>query len=223
MAIRDGRVVAVGHERRDRAARRARTPSRSTSTGKTVLPGLIDSHVHAPAASMYEFDHPVPDMETVADVLAYIRARAAATQPGAVDHAVAGLHHAPSRPAVSDPRRARSRGAPAPGRLPHRPRRLAELARALAQRDRRDLPGPRRRAGPDRARPAAASPPASSATARASSGPSRTGPEPTDGRPPGPAAAAARRLQRGRHHQHRRRQRRRAASSCIARCSRRRR
>ena len=40
-----------------------------------VLPGLIDSHVHAPAAAMFEFDHEVPDMETIADVLAYIRAR----------------------------------------------------------------------------------------------------------------------------------------------------
>ncbi len=31
---------------------------------------------------MYEFDHPVPDMETIADVLAYVRARAAALAPG---------------------------------------------------------------------------------------------------------------------------------------------
>ncbi|MBM3855460.1 MAG: amidohydrolase family protein, partial [Verrucomicrobia bacterium] len=38
-------------------------------------PGLIDSHVHAPAAAMFEHDHEVPDMETIADVLAYIEAR----------------------------------------------------------------------------------------------------------------------------------------------------
>ncbi|MCP5110369.1 MAG: amidohydrolase family protein, partial [bacterium] len=47
-----------------------------------VLPGLIDSHVHAPGAAMYEFDHPVPDMETIADVLAYIRARAEEIEDG---------------------------------------------------------------------------------------------------------------------------------------------
>ncbi len=50
--------------------------------GKTVLPGLIDSHVHSAAAAMYEFDHPIPDMESVADVLKYIRSRAAVSRPG---------------------------------------------------------------------------------------------------------------------------------------------
>ncbi len=44
--------------------------------GKTVLPGLIDSHVHATGAAEYEFDHPIPDMLSIADVLAYIRGRA---------------------------------------------------------------------------------------------------------------------------------------------------
>jgi predicted amidohydrolase YtcJ len=39
------------------------------------LPGLIDSHVHAPAASMFEFDHEIPSMETIQEVLDYIAAR----------------------------------------------------------------------------------------------------------------------------------------------------
>ena len=34
--------------------------------GKMVLPGLIDSHTHPTGASMTEFDHPVPEMETIA-------------------------------------------------------------------------------------------------------------------------------------------------------------
>src|SRR5207247_10384472 len=42
-----------------------------------VLPGLIDPHVHPAYASMTEFDHPIPEMETVADVLRYIKSRAA--------------------------------------------------------------------------------------------------------------------------------------------------
>jgi hypothetical protein len=50
--------------------------------GKTVLPGLIDSHSHAPAAAMYEFEHEVPDMETVADVLKYIQSRADVSDSG---------------------------------------------------------------------------------------------------------------------------------------------
>jgi predicted amidohydrolase YtcJ len=81
MAIRDGRIVAVGTN-----AEIVRLAGSGTEQvdlgGKMVLPGLIDSHVHAPSASMYEFEQPVPDMETVEDVLAYIRARAEATEPG---------------------------------------------------------------------------------------------------------------------------------------------
>src|SRR5262245_57303293 len=50
--------------------------------GKFVLPGLIDSHTHPTGAAMHEFDHPVPDMETIADVLAYIKSRAAGLPEG---------------------------------------------------------------------------------------------------------------------------------------------
>ena len=50
--------------------------------GKMVLPGLIDSHTHPTDACMIEFDHPVPEMETIADVLSYIHTRAMALGPG---------------------------------------------------------------------------------------------------------------------------------------------
>lgn len=40
-----------------------------------VLPGLTDSHVHATGASTYEFDHPLPEFDTIGDVLSYIAAR----------------------------------------------------------------------------------------------------------------------------------------------------
>src|SRR6266516_782439 len=50
--------------------------------GKMVLAGLIDSHVH-PEAAMTEFDHPVPEMETIRDVLDYIGERADALKDGA--------------------------------------------------------------------------------------------------------------------------------------------
>jgi len=43
--------------------------------GKTVLPGIIDSHTHPVAAAMYEIDHEIPTMETIEDVLAYFRSR----------------------------------------------------------------------------------------------------------------------------------------------------
>ena len=50
--------------------------------GKMVLPGLIDSHAHPTDACMTEFDHPIPEMETIADVLDYIRSRAEALGAG---------------------------------------------------------------------------------------------------------------------------------------------
>jgi predicted amidohydrolase YtcJ len=81
MAIRDGVIAAVGT-----TAEVLKSAGPDTQQfdlrGKTVLPGLIDSHVHAPAASMYEFEQPVPDMESVEDVLAYLKTRADSTEPG---------------------------------------------------------------------------------------------------------------------------------------------
>src|SRR5574339_1299718 len=76
MAIRDGRILATGTTA-DIVKLAGQGTQQVDLGGKTVLPGLIDSHVHAPAASMYEFEQPVPDMETIADVLAYFRDRAA--------------------------------------------------------------------------------------------------------------------------------------------------
>ena len=73
-AVQGGRIVAVGTD----AAVRALASTGSTQHdlgGRMVLPGLIDSHVHAPAASMFEFDHEIPSMETIQDVLDYIAAR----------------------------------------------------------------------------------------------------------------------------------------------------
>src|SRR5207302_10650514 len=46
------------------------------------LPGLIDSHVHPTSACMTEFDHPIPEMETIKDVLDYIKGRARVLAPG---------------------------------------------------------------------------------------------------------------------------------------------
>jgi predicted amidohydrolase YtcJ len=81
MAIRGDRILAVGG--RSEISRLAGPGTRQIDLqGKTVLPGLIDSHVHAAQAAMYEFDHPVPDMETMADVLSYIRSRAAVAKSG---------------------------------------------------------------------------------------------------------------------------------------------
>ncbi|HEX6986430.1 MAG TPA: amidohydrolase [Planctomycetaceae bacterium] len=75
MAIAGDRILAVGTNEEIRKLAGPRT-ERLDLEGKTVLPGLIDSHVHPVGAAMYEFDHPIPEMETVADVLAYVARRA---------------------------------------------------------------------------------------------------------------------------------------------------
>jgi predicted amidohydrolase YtcJ len=63
MAIREGRIIAVGTNADIVKLAGSRTEQIDLG-GKTVLPGLIDSHVHAASASMYEFEQPVPDMES---------------------------------------------------------------------------------------------------------------------------------------------------------------
>ncbi|HZZ71996.1 MAG TPA: amidohydrolase [Pirellulales bacterium] len=81
MAVRAGRILAVGD---DRAILKYQGPATEVIDlhGQFVIPGLIDSHTHPTDACMTEFDHPIPDMRTIADVLDYVKSRAAALGPG---------------------------------------------------------------------------------------------------------------------------------------------
>lgn len=81
LAVRGERILAVGTD--EEVLKRAGSQTEVVDLGgQTVLPGLIDSHVHPTGAAMYEFDHPVPEMDTIADVLRYIGSRAAALDDG---------------------------------------------------------------------------------------------------------------------------------------------
>src|SRR5687767_13021328 len=75
IAVKDGKVLRVGTARDILKSRGPQTEVIDLK-GKMVLPGLLDSHVHPGSAAMTEFDHPVPTMETIGDVLEYIRQRA---------------------------------------------------------------------------------------------------------------------------------------------------
>jgi predicted amidohydrolase YtcJ len=75
LAIRGAKIVRVGGNDEVLKLKGADTKLLDLE-GKTVLPGLIDSHVHPNGACMIEFDHPIPVMETIADVLTYIKGRA---------------------------------------------------------------------------------------------------------------------------------------------------
>jgi predicted amidohydrolase YtcJ len=77
IAVRGDQVLKVGTDDEVMKTKGDRTEVIDLK-GKMVLPGLIDSHVHPTGACMTEFDHPVPDMESIGDVLAYVKARAKA-------------------------------------------------------------------------------------------------------------------------------------------------
>lgn len=81
MAIRGDRIQAVGTNAAMSALAGPDT-QKIDAGGRTIIPGLIDSHVHPVGAATYEFDHPIPEMETVADVLKYIAARADVLEDG---------------------------------------------------------------------------------------------------------------------------------------------
>ena len=81
IAVGGGRILEVGRERDVFKFRGARTELVDLK-GRMVVPGLMDSHTHPTGASMTEFDHPIPDMESIRDVLDYIAARARVVKPG---------------------------------------------------------------------------------------------------------------------------------------------
>lgn len=81
MAVTGDRVIKLGS---DAEVLKLRGPETEVVDleGKMVLPGLIDSHVHPSDASLTEFDHEIPEMKTIADVLDHIRRRAKVVPPG---------------------------------------------------------------------------------------------------------------------------------------------
>jgi predicted amidohydrolase YtcJ len=81
MAIAGRRILLVGGNEAVLKLKGPRTEVMDLK-GRMVLPGLMDSHTHPAAASLTEFDHPVPPMETIQEVLDYVRSRTEALEPG---------------------------------------------------------------------------------------------------------------------------------------------
>lgn len=81
IAVRGDRILAIGRNRRISALIGERTRVIDAG-GKTVLPGLIDTHVHSYRAALSELDEPKPVLASLAQAFAYIRAQAANVPPG---------------------------------------------------------------------------------------------------------------------------------------------
>lgn len=75
LAIRGGRIVAVGSNQDVQKFQSPRTRVLDAS-GRTVLPGLYDSHTHPVGAALSEFNEEVPYLKTLNDVFTYIRNKA---------------------------------------------------------------------------------------------------------------------------------------------------
>jgi predicted amidohydrolase YtcJ len=82
LAIRDGKVTAVG--RNSDVLKHERGPNTQVIElhGKTVLPGLIDAHVHALEGGLSEYRRKLPIFDSITTIQDYIRERAKVTPKG---------------------------------------------------------------------------------------------------------------------------------------------
>ncbi len=81
IAVQDGRILQSGSNV-DVLKRRGPRTEVVDLEGKLALPGLMDSHAHPADACLTEFDHEIPPIERIADVLDYIQARTRAVKSG---------------------------------------------------------------------------------------------------------------------------------------------
>ena len=81
LAVRGERIVALGGEAKKLAGGSAVVVDLK---GRTLLPGLMDSHAHPVGAAVTEFDHPIPAIETIPQLLDYIAGRAQVLPEGSL-------------------------------------------------------------------------------------------------------------------------------------------
>lgn len=82
VAAKNGRITAVGDSQSVLSQERGAKTRVIDLHGRTVLPGLIDSHVHPLGAGLSEFRSPLPVLDSYAAVRNYVLARARVTPRG---------------------------------------------------------------------------------------------------------------------------------------------
>ena len=83
MAVDGASIVALGDKAKALMVDHPEA-TRVDLGGRMVLPGLMDSHAHPVGAATMEFDHPVPDIEDIQQLLDYIASRAKALPEGSL-------------------------------------------------------------------------------------------------------------------------------------------
>ena len=83
IAIDSNRVVALGEQAKAMGKKDASAKVVDLG-GRTLLPGLMDSHSHPVGAAVMEFDHVVPDIDNIAQLLDYIAGRAKVLPEGSL-------------------------------------------------------------------------------------------------------------------------------------------
>ena len=85
MALKGGRIIAIGDDATLLKLQDSETMLIDLK-GRMVLPGLMDSHAHPVSAATHEFDHKVPDIADIPQLLDYIATRAKALPEGSLIH-----------------------------------------------------------------------------------------------------------------------------------------
>ena len=83
MAVDGASIVALGDKAKALMVDHPEA-TRVDLGGRMVLPGLMDSHAHPVGAATMEFDHPVPEIEDMQQLLDYIASRAKALPEGSL-------------------------------------------------------------------------------------------------------------------------------------------
>src|SRR5258708_1472485 len=82
MAVKAGRITRTGPSTDVLASEKGPATKVIDLEGKSVLPGLIDAHVHAIGAGLSEFKRQLPPLDSIGDIQNYIRAQAKTTPAG---------------------------------------------------------------------------------------------------------------------------------------------